>query len=123
MPVAVVTTEITRRDLKSLAGGWVDLRTLTYGQKMERASLTSTMTMRGQGKRNFEAEMQMMNEQVTLLAFKYCVVDHNLTDEREQKLNLSDPNVIRSLHPQVGEEISTMIDELNNFEADEETGN
>lgn len=124
MPIAVVTSEVETHELKSLPpDGYVTIRAMTYGQKLERQALTSTMKMRGQGKKDFEAEMQMTNEKVSLLAFKYCVVDHNLTDENEQPLDLSNPIAVRRIRGKVGEEIETLIDKLNNFEDDEEVGN
>lgn len=123
MPIAVVTAEVVEHELKSLEGGHVTLRCMTYGQKLERQALTSTMKMRGQGKKNFEAEMQMMNERVNMLAFKYCVVDHDLQDENGQRLDMTNEIAVKRLNPRVGEEIETLIDKMNNFEDDDEVGN
>lgn len=123
MPIAVVTSEVETHELKSVPGGSITIRAMSYGQKLERQALTSIMKMRGQGKKDFEAEMQMMNEQTSMLSFKYCIVDHNLTDENDQPLDLTNPMAVRRLRGRVGEEIEGKIDKLNNFEDDEEVGN
>ena len=126
MPAAVVNMNSTERfDLKSLPpDGYVVLRKMTYGQKLTRQQNAMKMQMEMQRgrKANAKANMEMMTLQSTLYDFKNCVVEHNLTDEAGAPLNLSNDFDVTRLDPQVGEEISTLIDNMNNFE-DENLGN
>jgi len=126
VPAAVVNMNSTERfDLKSLPpDGYVVLRKMTYGQKLTRQQNAMKMQMEMQRgrKANAKANMEMMTLQSTLYDFKNCVVEHNLTDEAGAPLNLSNDFDVTRLDPQVGEEISTLIDNMNNFE-DENLGN
>jgi hypothetical protein len=122
MPVA--TADTTSKDLKSCPGGYVELRRLTYGQMLERRSFAANMSVpMGNGKRgakqDLEGTMKLMDARTTLYEFSHCIVDHNLTDENERKLVLSQESDIRKLDPKVGEEIDSYISELNNFEAED----
>jgi hypothetical protein len=109
--------------LKSLDGeGWVKLRRLTYGQKLHRRSMVSKMRIETSGKKSkdFQGEMDLINEKATQYDFANCIIDHNLEDEAGKKLNFSSIADIQRLDPRVGEEIDTLIGELNNFEENEE---
>jgi len=130
MPRATVTTDTVRHELKSCPpDGFVILKPMPYGTKLGRSEQAMKMTMktesgprrRGQVQ-STETEMQMLQRAATLLDFRTCIVDHNLTDENDQKLDLSNPAHFEALDPRVGEEISKLIDELNNWEDLEEEG-
>lgn len=116
----------TRVELKSLPEGFVVLRKMTYGAKMDRASKAARMSMKmAAGKRGNEADdmvIEMMQKQTTLMDFQQCILDHNLEDENGQKLNFSRSNDVERLDPRVGEEISIEIEKLNNLEV-EDLGN
>lgn len=123
MPKAVANNQDTiRKDLKTLPGGFVVLRRLTYGEKIQRRAMVSGMKIRGGGKtKDFEGEMNMVNEQATLFDFQRCIVEHNLEkDDEGTLLNFQNVQDIKLLDPRVGEEIDTLLSELNNFEDDEE---
>jgi hypothetical protein len=99
--------------------GFVEIRRLVYGDKLERRARTGKMSMRFEGKgkgSDAVSEMNVLDKASTLFDFQRCIVDHNLTDENNRKLNLSNQQDIDSLDPRVGEEISNAIDDLNNFE-------
>jgi hypothetical protein len=120
MPKATANiVEPEHHDLKTLPGGFVVLRRLTYGQKLERkamASVAQAETGRGQ---NMKMQIAMVNEQAQLYDFTHCVVDHNLEGDDGNKLNFADINAIRSLDPRIGEEIERLMDKMNNFEEDD----
>ena len=125
MPKATANVqEAERHELKTLPDGFVLLRRLSYGQKLERkamASVASAETSRGKSMR---MQIAMVNEQATLYDFTHCIVDHNLEGDDGQKLNLTDVNIIRSLDPRVGDEIEGIMNKMNNFEEDDpELGN
>jgi hypothetical protein len=125
MPRATASVfEPEKHDLKSLPGGYVLLRRLTYGQKLERRAMSSMASAetQGRGKQNMKLTMAMVNQQATLYDFTHCIVDHNLEDDQGNKMNLTDSNVIKLLDPRVGDEIEQLLDKLNNFEEDEELG-
>jgi urease gamma subunit len=113
-----------KKDLKTLPGAWVQLRRMSYGAKLTRMGLVGKMSveMRKQSRGGARGQMEMMQRAATIFDFQQCVVDHNLyADDAETiKMNLTTEHDIISLDPQVGEEISTLIDNLNNFEETEE---
>lgn len=124
MPVA--TANLEPEDPKPLKSappdGFVVLKRMTYGQKLDRMKHVGKLSvdMRGKGKGGTKGEMEMLQKASTIYDFRACIVDHNLTDTTGRKLNLSNERDIDSLDPRIGEEIGTLIDELNNFEADED---
>jgi hypothetical protein len=128
MPKATANiAEPERHELKSLPEGFVLVRRLTYGQKLERRAMSSNASAETQGrsgKGNLKLTMQMVNQAATLFDFTHCIVDHNLEGDDGQKLNLSSPMDIQKLDPRVGDEIEKILDGINNFEEDdEELGN
>jgi hypothetical protein len=66
---------------------------------------------------NMGGELEAANRKVTEFEFANCVVEHNLEDADGQPLDFKQAWVVHTLDPRVGEEISTYIDELNQFEA------
>jgi hypothetical protein len=128
MPRATVNINDTiRKDLKTAPpDGYVELRRYSYGEKLDRREMVSKMTMKDDGlqgrksKSTGSMEMQLITAAATQYDFAHCVVDHNLQDETGRKLNLASPQDIRRLDPRIGEEIDTLIGELNNFEEDED---
>lgn len=120
MPRATVNVNDTEKHaLKSLEGGEVVLRRMTYGQKLARQENAVKMTMEQQrGQKSGKMNMDMLNHAATIFDFRACIVDHNLEDDNGQKLNLTYPVDIDRLDPRVGEEIANFIDKMNNFEAD-----
>lgn len=124
MPVAVANTEDTERfDLKSLAGAFVVLRRMTYGQVVQRRAMMKLAISSGGTKKSFAGEMAMASEEIQRFEFARCVVDHNLEDNDGRKLDLSGPVDFAKLDPRVGQEIEGLIGDMNNFEDDEELGN
>ena len=127
MPRATVSQDTERFELKSLPaagteeGGWVELKRLTYGQLLERRDMAAKITARQDpsGKKGeVEQEIKSMQDKVAQFEFKNCIMAHNLTDEDGNILDLTSPLVIRMLDPKVGDEISTLIDSLNQFEVE-----
>lgn len=125
MPVATVNLEPEApKPLKTAPpDGYVTLRRMSYGQKLDRMKHVGKLSvdMRGRGK-GTKGEMEMLQKASTIYDFRACIVDHNLTDPSGRKLNLSNERDIDSLDPRVGEEIGTLIDELNNFETEDSEG-
>jgi hypothetical protein len=130
MPRAVSGSKTERFELKTLPGtedeeaGFVELRRMTYGQLMDRRNLASGMKLTGQGKKQMEATIDLTNRKVTEYEFRVCIVDHNLEDENGNKLDIRKPSELQKIDSQIGDEISRLIDKMNQFEDDDdELGN
>lgn len=121
MPRATANiNETEKRELKSCPpDGFIVVRRLTYGEKLERRAMTSHMKVEAGKGKDFAGEMQLVNERATLFDFQKCIMEHNLEDEDGKLLNLGSAIDIRRLDPRIGEEIDTILGELNNFEEDE----
>lgn len=118
MPKAVANVVDTERhELKSLEGGFVELRRMTYGQSVQRRAMLK-LSLTGKGK-SFAGEMAMASEEITRFEFTHCIVDHNLEREDGTKLNLASPVDFASLDPRVGQEIEELISNMNDMEDDE----
>jgi hypothetical protein len=122
MPRATVVLTAERRDLETVEGGWVEIRRLSFGEKLQKDQEAMKMRFatdtgdKGDGKRALDAEVAMINEMVTLVEFSRCVLDHNLENENGIKLNFQKHEDVRSLDPRVGQEINDLLAELNDFE-------
>jgi hypothetical protein len=125
MPVAVVVQSSERRELKSLPEGYVVIKRMTYGQKLLRSELNMKMLieMGGKGKADMQGEMKIMSRQVALWEFANLIEDHNLTDAEGRMLDFNRNVDVERIEGKIGEEISTYIDELNNFEKEVEDEN
>lgn len=111
MPVGTVAKNTERFELTTLPGAFVVVRRMSFGEKLERQD--DMINMRSVDK---ELAFQMMNKKLTTKDFGNLIVDHNITDENERKLNFRDAKDVEVLDPRVGEEISTRIDSINAFE-------
>lgn len=120
MPNALAVANVAHHTLKSLEGAYVDIKRMTYGQKLERQGMIKVNFEMSKGRKDdMKGQMEMANRIATYYEFKNCIVDHNLTDDQDNKLDLSNPFVIDSLDPRIGEEINGLINDMNNFEDDE----
>lgn len=140
MPLAIVMEEPDRRDLKSCPGGYVMLQRMSYGQKLERRKYNSKMELEMQrGGGNAKSTIDIFKEEMELYDFAHCIVEHNLTkfvnkntgqpcelddpDGVEMPLDFLKPADVKMLASRIAEEISTAMDNLNNFEENSELGN
>ena len=128
MPIATITDPTERFDLKSLAGGFVVIRRMTWGEKLKRQEMLTKFHMNLGGKHeSTSAEVDFLQEQVSMWEFANLIVEHNLEHREpngtERLLNFKSKADISLLSPTVGEEIQQRIDELNSFEDNEDTKN
>jgi hypothetical protein len=100
---------------------------MSYGQKLERTQLATDMEIEmTRGSKTQKASVDIMQHAVAMFEFKACIVDHNLfQDEEEQvKIDLTTKAGLAMLDPKVGDEIGKLIDDMNNFdEEDDDLGN
>lgn len=140
MPLAVVMEEPQRHDLKTCPGGYVLIRRMTYGEKLQRRGFNSKMDLELQrGSRAAKSTIDIFKEETELYDFMHCITGHNLTklvnkrtgqpcpaddlEAEEVSLDFLKVSDIKLIAGQIAEEIGTAIDKLNNFEEDDEVGN
>jgi hypothetical protein len=104
-----ITTEGDKVDLKTLEGGYVQLRKLTYGEMLKRRD----MAVRASSGRGRDVNIDFQQLEVAVYEFSHAVVDHNLEDEDGNKLDLSKRSIVESLDPIVAQEIEQLIDDMN----------
>lgn len=127
MPLATVTQEAQKFDLKTCPGGYVKLRPLNYGELLKRRDGASRMSMqqqvqqgrrRRQGTEDQKIDFELMQEWTRQYEFSRCITDHNLEDETGARLDFSNAMAIRNLDPKIGAEIERLVDELNQEDED-----
>lgn len=122
MPVATITETSKREELKTLPGAFVVIKRMTYGQKLTRQQMAMKMQMRGTTKRDSTLDIEMMNRLTSLWSFANLIEEHNLTermpDGSERPLNFSNAADVEKIRSDIGEEIDTLVDKLNNFDSD-----
>jgi len=116
MPAAVASTEPTRFELKSLPEGFVVIREMTYGERLQRQSLTGAMKVLKDNKSDFAGELAMQTDQISRWDFANLVMDHNLEDTDGRKLNLSMAGDLNKLSSKIGDEVGKYIDQINSFD-------
>jgi hypothetical protein len=127
MAVAVVTQQTEKCELKSAPpDGYVVIRRMNYGESLQRKDMMASIAMSMDSKKgSSETKMQMdlLQEKTSLWEFSKLIVDHNLTDDKERKLDFSNPAHVRAIVGRIGDEIQMHIDRINSFEDTEETKN
>lgn len=115
MPRATIDIQDTHKyDLKSLPGGFVVLRRLSYGEYLQRKEMMMQMRVQQQEKKgDAEMELSMANTKVATFEFKNCIVEHNLEDHAGALLDFRMAFTLTLLDPRVGEEIGDFIDDLH----------
>lgn len=120
MPDGTVSQETYRRELKTLPGGFVELRQLPYHDMLVRRDKGSIASMEQQQtakKRGQELPAKLMIESLQTwerdYMFKNCIKDHNITDKEGVLLDFNSPMALKMLRPDIGMEIERYIDDLN----------
>lgn len=140
MPIGTISNEVQHVMLKSapadpnLPGdedGFVDVRPLPYGMKLERRDKSTRMRLEqiqqntkkksiGQNEPQVQKiEIESESAWAGQFDFAYCVVDHNLTDPNGTKLDFANPMAFKSLDPKIGTEIEQILTALNGDDLDE----
>jgi hypothetical protein len=121
MPRATVNLNDTRRfDLKSLPGGFIILRKMSYGQILHRQEMAMKMSAQAsKGADSMKMEMENAHQAVAVFEMMTCIVEHNLTgDDENVLLDFRIGATTTLLDPQVGQEIGLYIDEMNQLRGD-----
>jgi hypothetical protein len=129
LPIATIINPTEEFKLKSLEGGLVTIRRMTWGEKLKRQAMMTKFHMNLNSKKSEDsrAEIDILSEQVSMWEFMNLIVDHNLEHQDAtgtvRKLNFKNAADVALLDPIIGEEIQMRIDELNAFEDSEEIKN
>jgi hypothetical protein len=119
MPRATVSINDTERiDLKTLSEGYVVVRKFTYGQFLERQSITMNMQVEQQKGQNAKGTMKMAARAVTFFEFSNCIVDHNLELDDGSPMDFKKEFTLDLLDPRIGQEIGEAIDRINTFDSE-----
>jgi hypothetical protein len=116
MPIAVVVSEAHREELKSLEGAYVVIREMTYGERIQRQSLTGAMKVLKDVKSDYAGELSLETQKLTLWDFANLITEHNLQDTDERLLNFKNEADVKKLGSRVGEEVGVLIDKWNSFD-------
>lgn len=122
MPVAVVVDEHHKEELKSLPGAFVIVRTMTYGEKLQRSNMSGAMKLLRDQKSDYAGEISMETTRIALWDFAHLIVEHNLEDVDGRVLNFKNAADVQKLSSRIGDEVGQLIDKHNSFE-DLEEGN
>jgi hypothetical protein len=128
MPIATTSDAPEHFDLKSLPGAFVIIRRMNHGERMTRQSLLNKAKMSGKrGRKDFDLEIDVVNDRVTLWEWQNLIVDHNLEylensndPESVRKLDFKNPEHVRRVDGKVAEEVNQYLNDTNNFD-DEDT--
>lgn len=113
MPRATVASQTEKFELASLPEGFVVIRRMTYGEKLNRTD--GMMNMRTSSTDN-EMSISLMSKKVAFQDFANLIIEHNLTDENDKLLNFKNAADVERLDPVIGDEIGQLIDSINSFE-------
>jgi hypothetical protein len=118
MPKATIDNNEVTFELKSLPTGFVKLKRMTYGDWLARRDMSMQMSFAipTKGSNTPESSFELQNKKVTLFELSRCVVDHNLEDENEKKLDFTRADILDFLDPRVGNEIGELIASMHDFE-------
>lgn len=113
MPKAVVSQDTERLDLKTLPGGFVELRRLSYGEILRRRDMAQSI--RDSSAENGQAGVEGVFHVsvVTHYEFTKAIIDHNLEDDDGRKLNFADMKDLSKLDPRIAGEIEDKIAAMN----------
>jgi len=118
MPKATIdpTSSSKKVELKTLTGGTVTLRHLTYGEQIKKQQMAAKMTFASGGNQMQGGEFEFFQRKVAEFEFSTCIIEHNLEDAEGALLNFANAATLDSLDPRVGEEIASHISAMNNYE-------
>ena len=115
MPRATIMQNNQRFELQSCPDGYIVIRRMTYGEKLNRQDDMMNMQTSANPK-DTEMRIQIMAKRVALQDFANLIIEHNLTDDNDLPLNFRNPADVNRLDPRVGDEIGQLIDKVNSFE-------
>jgi hypothetical protein len=112
MPKAVVISTSKKFNLKSVEGGIVEIKRLTSEQWLSQREELSTVKVEADTKEsdNPDIELQSFRRSTVYRNFATRIIDHNLTDENDAKLDFTIEENVNKLDPSILEEIVELFD-------------
>jgi hypothetical protein len=118
--VVDIDPEPKRYDLKSVRGGWVEIREMSHGENLARQDMIMEMSvkMAEQGRKGPDTmDLKTKNEATSAYDFKKCIVRHNLRHKDGRPYQFANPlDWSGKLNPRVGGEIESIIRKVNRWE-------
>jgi hypothetical protein len=119
MPKATTSTKPQRFDLASCPpDGFVELKRMTHGQRLHRQDISMNIAMQ-QDQRAKTAQMEIAPTQTRVVQYEFqvCIVTHNLQKDDDSLFNFDSPQDFAALDPNIGEEISSLIETMHDWQA------
>lgn len=117
MPKAVVDISLTERyELESCPEGYVVLRRMTYGEKLQRQDMALDMAISGDNRQNTEMKLTGTQTKVTHFEFSRLITEHNLEDAEGRQLDFKKLDTVQRLDPRIGQEIADLIESMNELD-------
>ena len=125
--ISNVVNETHKYELKTLPEAYIVVRRMNYGEELIRSEMSTKFLVGGQanGKKdnNVQGELDIQTSTVALWDFANLIVEHNITDEKDNPLDFKRPQTVRSLPGRLGKEIGECIDAWNSVEETEDIKN
>jgi hypothetical protein len=122
---ATVDATPVRFDLKTLEGGYVVLRRMSWGEKLfrqENATKQAAVINEG-GDKVRKLDIELLSRKVNEWEFANLITEHNLEIDDEIPFDFKRPGMFDKLDPKVGDEIASLIGDMNNYEETDQKGN
>lgn len=118
MPRATVSLDPQEVSLTTCPGGWVKLRRMSYGELLTSNDMAFQIDVSQEnGSRDPKMGVGASTVRIAEYRFQNCVVDHNLTNEADQKLDFKNPAAMHLLDPNIGQEIDNLIEKMHNWQS------
>lgn len=119
MPRATVSMAPVEYHLKTLPTGWVKLRRMSYGELLTSQDMAYNVSVKqaeNGSSGDPEAGINVTQARIFEYQFKICIVDHNLTNASDQKLQFGSPEAVHMLDSNVGQEINAQIEKMHRWD-------
>jgi hypothetical protein len=92
---------------------------MSYGERLHRTDMAMAMSMESDARtKSTELNIKATQTEVARFEFSVAIVDHNLEDERERKLDFRNSIDFGQLDGRIGEEISELIEKMHDWTTD-----
>jgi hypothetical protein len=117
MPRATVSMAPVTYNLLTCPGGWVKLRRMSYGELLTSQDMAYQVSVK-ESKDGGDPDMGVNVTQAKILEyqFKTCILDHNLTNESDQKLRFDSAEAVHMLDSLIGQEINAQLEKMHRWD-------
>jgi hypothetical protein len=92
---------------------------MSYGERLHRTDMAMAMSMESDSRtKTSELNIKATQTAVAQFEFSVAIVDHNLEDENDRKLDFRNSADVGQLDGRIGEEISDLIEKMHDWDTD-----